>query len=155
MWSFFQVKLIELIRRMGGSVRRGLERNTTHMVSDTVMARGYLYAYTFQIPVMAPLWIEKSWNHRHLAGFKADCEEMVKSLFLKIHFIPLCSHLYAIIYIPHYDSPGFGSCTHTLQASDALRVCTCTHAHKHTHAHTRMKFKIHNRHIIYSHIQDT
>lgn len=64
---------------MGGSVRRELGSSTTHMVSNTVMASGYLYAYAFQIPVMSPQWVENSWNHRHVPGFRADCEEMVKT----------------------------------------------------------------------------
>lgn len=63
--------MVKLIKWMGGMFTRDPTAKTTHMITTSTMANGYIYCMTFNVPILYPDWVEECWKNRHQVGFKA------------------------------------------------------------------------------------
>uniref|UniRef100_A0A1B6IU11 Protein ECT2 n=1 Tax=Homalodisca liturata TaxID=320908 RepID=A0A1B6IU11_9HEMI len=64
-------EIVCLIKWMGGMFVKEPNGLTTHMVTDSTLAKGYEYCFTFRVPIMTPDWIKYCWRNRYVPGFKA------------------------------------------------------------------------------------
>lgn len=56
---------------MGGSFKKNINHETTHLVSDYACSDKSQYAFLHEIPVIGPSWLHAAWERRNEIGFTA------------------------------------------------------------------------------------
>ncbi|XP_037075712.1 protein ECT2-like isoform X2 [Pollicipes pollicipes] len=70
-------RLVDLVHHLGGSVRREVGPNITHVVANACSGDKYRYAVTFGLPVLRDSWIEAVWERREELGLIATRPELM------------------------------------------------------------------------------
>ncbi|KAK3907259.1 Protein ECT2 [Frankliniella fusca] len=92
------MELMALIRAMGGSVREKPELAVTHIISLTTKGSKYLYATTFNVPIMSPDWVRECWNHRF-----DPCVKATDGIMMQFRLKPFVDVLAAFIGFPQEE----------------------------------------------------
>ncbi|KAF0304718.1 Protein ECT2 [Amphibalanus amphitrite] len=70
-------RLVDLVHHLGGSVRREVGPNITHVVANACSGDKYRYAVTFGLPVLRDTWIETVWQRREELGLIATHRDIM------------------------------------------------------------------------------
>lgn len=90
------LKLVDLVKHMGGKIRREMNYHVTHLIANSVTGTKYKYADGFRVPVLTSDWVFSAWEKRFDVNFKANEDSFVKQYLLKpfqgtkINFFGFC-----------------------------------------------------------------
>lgn len=71
--------LVDLIHKMGGSIRKDLTFKSTHLICSASSGEKYRYAMTFRLTVVRPEWVHAAWKERDNLDFCATQDEFTQN----------------------------------------------------------------------------
>lgn len=77
-------RIVTLVHSMGGSVRKDLHTDVTHLISNNCMGQKCVRAALFRVPIMSATWVHDAWAMRTQVGFSATfnmAEHKLKPFF--------------------------------------------------------------------------
>lgn len=75
--------LVDLIHKMGGSIRKDLNSKSTHLICNSSSGDKYRYAMTFRLTVVRPEWVHAAWEERDNLDFVATEDEFTRNHRIK------------------------------------------------------------------------
>lgn len=71
--------LVDLIHKMGGSIRKDLNSKSTHLICNSSSGEKYRYAMTFRLTVVHSEWVHAAWEQRDNLDFLATDDEFTRN----------------------------------------------------------------------------
>lgn len=78
------LKLIDMVKHMGGKVRKEMNYQVTHLIANCVSGEKYKYAMGFRVPVVTKEFVLNAWEKRQEVNFKANESSFMNQYKLKL-----------------------------------------------------------------------